>query len=165
MQGRIIAISLVHQRLYTSGDVRFVALDEYLSSLLSHLKTTMQDGAQGVSLRYDLEPVSLQTDTSINLGVVVTEWVTNAFKYAYPGGRGEVRVRLNHLPDKRVELAVEDDGIGRSDEHSAQGSGLGTRIVTAMANTMGAEVRYLVRQPGTLASLTFPLPFAKMQPA
>ena len=31
---RILAISLVHKRLYTAGDVRFVALDEYLSSLL-----------------------------------------------------------------------------------------------------------------------------------
>ena len=36
-QARIYAISLVHKRLYSSGDVRVVALDEYLSGLLDHL--------------------------------------------------------------------------------------------------------------------------------
>ena len=42
-QARINAISLVHKRLYSSGDVRFVALDEYLSGLLEHLETSMRD--------------------------------------------------------------------------------------------------------------------------
>jgi two-component sensor histidine kinase len=97
----------------------------------------------------------LPTDNSINLGVVATEWVTNAFKYAYPDRAGEIRVRLQHLPDGRLELAVEDDGVGRSDEEAAKGTGLGTRIVTAMATSMGAEVRYRPGKPGLTASLTF----------
>jgi two-component sensor histidine kinase len=154
-QGRIQAISLVHRRLYTSGDVRFVELDEYLSALLDHLSASMKDQGHGASLSYRLDPLRLPTDTSINLGVVVTEWVTNAFKYAYPDRRGEVRVRLQHLPEGRVELAVEDDGVGRNDDIAAKGTGLGTRLVRAMAQNMSADVEYQRRQPGTLARLTF----------
>ena len=157
-QARIFAISSVHKRLYSSGDVRFVALDEYLSGLLDQLATSMRAEGHGASLRYDLEPVKLQTDASINLGVVVTEWVTNAFKYAYPNRNGEVRVRLKHLPDSQVELVVEDDGDGRNDDGSVKGTGLGTRIVNAMAATMKADIQYLGRQPGTAARLIFPLP-------
>jgi two-component sensor histidine kinase/CHASE3 domain sensor protein len=157
-QGRIYAISLIHKRLYTSGDARFVALDEYLASLLDHLETSMRAEGHGASLRYEIEPLKLRTDRSIDLGVVVTEWVTNAFKYAYPDHAGEVRVRLKASPDGRAELVVEDDGIGRRAEPSAKGTGLGTKIVNAMAATMGAKMEYLPRQSGTTARLVFPLP-------
>jgi two-component sensor histidine kinase len=155
-QARIFAIASVHKRLYTSGDVRVVPLDEYLSNLLDQLATSMRNEGLGASLRYELEPVKLPTDASVNLGVVVTELVTNAYKYAYPGGPGEVRVRLKLLSSNTGELVVEDDGIGRSDE-KIKGTGVGTRIVKAMATTMGAEVQSMPRQPGTAVRLTFPL--------
>lgn len=159
-QARIYAVGLIHTRLYSSGDVRFVALDEYLSGLLEHLETSMRSEGHGASLVYQLEPIRLPTDTSINLGVVVAEWVTNAFKYAYPDWRGEVRVRLRRLTDGRAELVVEDDGIGRSENGPARGTGLGTRLVKAMAAAIGAEIEYIPRAPGTAARLAFPLPSA-----
>jgi len=157
-QGRIHAISLLHRRLYSSADVRFVALDEYLSGLLEHLETSLRAEGHTAALRHEIAPLKLATDAGITLGVVVTEWVTNAFKYAYPDHPGEVRVRLNSLPDGRAELVVEDDGIGRPADAPAKGTGLGTRIVNAMAATMGAQIAYLPRQPGTSARLTFALP-------
>jgi two-component sensor histidine kinase len=146
--------------------VRFVALDEYLSSLLEHLETSMRAGGHGASLVYDVEPLKLGTDTSVNLGVIVAEWVTNAFKYAYPQGAGprgsgQIRVRLarrgNGNGAGEVELSVEDDGVGRGDG-TAKGTGLGSRLVTAIADSMGARIEYLDRKPGTTARLVFPLP-------
>lgn len=157
-EGRIYAIALIHKRLYSSGDVRLVALDEYLTGLLDHLETAMRAAGHGATLRYELAPLKLPTDASINLGVVVTEWVTNAFKYAYPDSAGEVRVRLRDVGEGRAELAVEDDGIGRRDGRSVQGTGLGTRIVTAMAGAMSAEIRYDDRAPGTTARVVFAMP-------
>jgi two-component sensor histidine kinase len=148
----------VHKRLYSSGDARVVALDEYLSGLLDQLATSMRAEGLGATLTYDLEPVRMQTDASINLGIVVTELVTNAFTYAYPGRNGDVRVRLRQLPDRGVELMVEDDGVGRPADGAAKGTGLGTRIVTSMAGTIGADITYHARQPGTAARLTFLLP-------
>lgn len=160
-KARILAVSLVHKRLYSSGDVRFVELDEYLSSLLDHLETSMRaEGHGGVSVSHSLEPLKLRTDSSINLGVVVTEWVTNAFKYAYPDGSGRVRVMLKRLPDGRAELTVEDDGVGRTEDGPVKGTGLGTRIVRGIARTLAGEVTYQARQPGTQARLVFPLPAA-----
>jgi two-component sensor histidine kinase len=156
-QGRIFAISLVHKRLYSSGDVRYVALDEYLSGLIEHLQTSMRSEGLGASVRYDLEPIELPTDASVSLGIVLTEWVTNAFKYAYPNGRGEVRVRLSRTTDNKAELVVEDDGVGmdKSRPISTKGTGLGTRIVKAMADTMKGEVHHAARQSGTSARLSF----------
>ncbi|MCZ8548617.1 CHASE3 domain-containing protein [Mesorhizobium qingshengii] len=154
-QDRIFAISLVHKRLYGSADVRSVDLDAYLTGLLDHLRTSMRSQVHGVSLSYDIEPIELETDTSINLGVVVTELVTNAFKYAYPAGVGEIRVRLSRLPGEQAELVVEDDGVGRADGVPAKGTGLGSRIINAMCISLGAKLEYRPLEPGTAAHLVF----------
>jgi two-component sensor histidine kinase len=94
----------------------------------------------------------------VNLGVIATELVTNAFKYAYPDRSGEVRVSLRGLPGERIELAVEDDGVGRNGLGRTRGTGLGTRIVSAMAGALGGEIQYVDRKPGTAARLVFPHP-------
>lgn len=154
-QARINAIALVHRRLYSAADVGFVALDEYLATLLDHLQTSMRAEGHGASLRYELDPVKLPTDATVNLGVVVTEWVTNAFKYAYPDRTGEVRVRLKGNSNGHAELAVDDNGVGRNPNAAAHGTGLGTRIVNAVAATMNAKIEYVAREPGTSARLTF----------
>lgn len=156
-QGRIYAVSRVHKSLYNSGDVRFVALDEYARGILEHLETSMRAEGHTASLRHEIEPIKLPTDASVNLGVVLTEWVTNAFKYAYPDHPGEIRVRLARRGDGKAELVVEDDGVGRSDAAPAQGTGVGTRIVNVMASTLQGQIDYLPRQPGTAARLVFPL--------
>jgi two-component sensor histidine kinase len=133
-----------------------VTLDEYLTGLLDHLKTSMRGEGQSTTLSYELAPVRLPTDASINLGVVVTEWVTNAFKYAYPSGSaGEIRVRLRQLPEGKAELVVEDDGVGRVEGAPAKGTGLGSRIVMAMAQSLAGTVEYEQRSPGMLARVTF----------
>jgi two-component sensor histidine kinase len=157
-QARIDAIASVHKRLYSSGDARFVDFDEYLSSLLNNVETAMRDEGHGASLRYDLDALKLKPDISVNLGVIVTELVTNAFKYAYPNSSGEVRVRLRRLSASQAELVVEDDGIGRGAGAPPKGTGLGTRIVNAMARTIGADVEYVVRHPGCGARLAFACP-------
>jgi two-component sensor histidine kinase len=156
-QDRIFAISLVHRSLYSSGDVRTVTLDEYLEGLLEHLRSSLRSEGQGAQLSYRLEPLKLATDTSVNLGVIVTEWVTNAFKYAYPDGQGEIRVQLGRNDHGAAELVVEDDGVGRTEGAAPKGTGLGSRIVTAMAGSMGAAVRYEAANPGMRARLTFPI--------
>lgn len=153
-QDRIFAISLVHKRLYGSSDVRSVELNEYLSGLLEHLRTSLRGEGHGVTLSFDIEPIELDTDASINLGVVITELVTNAFKYAYPDGLGNIRVRVQRREDQ-VELVVEDDGVGRAEGAPAKGTGVGTRIVNAMSMSLGGKIEYRKREPGTASYLVF----------
>jgi len=160
IQGRIYAIAAVHKRLYSSGDARFVALDEYFKTLLDHLAASMRAEGSGANLRSELDPVKLKTDAAVNLGIVATELVTNAFKYAYPVQSGEIRVKLKQLSDREIELVVEDDGIGRSGTVASGGTGLGTRIVSAMANTLGGRIDYAAGNPGTSARLVIPVPAA-----
>jgi len=153
-QDRIFAISLVHKRLYSSDNVRSVDLNEYLSGLIDHLRTSLRSQGHGVTIASVIEPIALEIDASINLGVVVTELITNAYKYAYPDGVGEIRVLLRRV-DEQIELVVEDDGIGHAEGLPAKGTGVGTRIVKAMCMSLGGQIQRQQRDRGTAASLVF----------
>jgi two-component sensor histidine kinase/CheY-like chemotaxis protein len=153
---RIFAIASVHKRLYSSGNVRFVELDEYLPGLLENLEAGMRGQGHAAALSADIAPLILGTDAAINLGIIVAELVTNAFKYAFPESSGKIWVMLAETGDGRARLIVGDNGIGRQ-EGTVKGTGLGTKIVGAMATSMGAEISYPETTQGTVASLVFPL--------
>lgn len=153
---RIQAVAEIHKHLYSSGDVTTVSLDEYMNALLTQLGQTLAAEGHGASIKHEIEPVRIPTSAGINLGIVITEWVTNAFKYAYGGKSGEVRVYARRIDD-RLQVAVEDDGVGMAAGVPARGTGVGSKIVSTIARSLKAEVDYLRRDPGTEARLVMPL--------
>lgn len=163
--GRIAAIGQMHKLLFTTGNVGQVAADTYLAAVLSQLESVMAASGSKATLKHDLESVTLPTSDAVNMGIIVTEWVTNALKYAYPGETGgEVRVDLR-TKDDAISLAVEDDGVGRGDARNIGGTGLGMRVVSAIAGIMQANISYHSREPGTRALLTMPANRASAAPA
>ena len=157
-QARISAIASIHRRLYTSNDIRFVDAGAYIANLVEELQTAMQDTGQPHPIRLDVDPIQVPTDKAVSIGVVVTELITNAYKYAYPNGApGEIRVAMRHVDDKEVSLTVDDDGIGWSGTGKASGTGVGSKIVTAMATNLKSAVTYAKRDPGTRVELKFAL--------
>lgn len=145
---RVEAVTLVHQRLYTSDDVEFVEMDKYLQGLLDELDRMAGEDERG-SIRLQAEPIRVETDKAVSLGLIVNELVTNALKYAYPAGRGEIRVDLSRRGKDLVQLVVEDDGVGYPDGFGPKGSGLGAVIVHAMAGTVRATVELDRSHSGT----------------
>lgn len=155
-EARILAIAQIHRRLYTSPDVRAVDMDEYLSGLAEELESSLRTAERPHRIDINAEPVKMATDRAVSLGVIVTELVTNAFKYAYPQGEeGEVRVRLAR-DGALLSLSVEDDGVGMADDAPPSGTGLGQKIVRAMAASIQSRVERESTARGTKIVLAFP---------
>lgn len=154
-QRRILAIAQVHRRLYTSGDVELVDMTDYLAALIAELEETWSTPTARRPMRFDADPIRLDTDRAVSLGVIVNELVSNACKYAYAAGApGEIRVSLKRANGERFRLVVEDDGQGFEASAPAKGTGLGRRLMGAMAKSLRAEIVYEPRPLGTRATLS-----------
>ena len=154
-QMRINAIASVHRRLYTSHEVGTVQLDEYLHSLLEELEASMTDEKRPHHVALTCDRLTIATDKAITLGLIISELVTNAFKYAYDEEHaGEIRVLVERAGEGRISLRVEDDGPGFDPAAPARGSGLGTRLLAAMSGSLKSEIVY-ERDGGTCARLSF----------
>jgi two-component sensor histidine kinase len=151
--GRVLAVGQVHKRLYTSDDVMSVSLDQYLKALVADIAASAANAAGWLSLAAD--PLVVDPDRAVAVGVIVTELVLNAMKHAYSSGQGPVRVSLHAQADGRVQLSVEDDGVGGGSSSSESSAGLGHVIVEAMADKLGATVTIDTDHHGTRVLVYF----------
>lgn len=152
-QARITAIGNLHRSLYTSDDVRTVDLAAYLDTLVRELGHSMSSAGRTPDVRFEAVPIQMKTDRAVSIGMIVTELVTNAIKYAYPEGTGEIRVSLARDSDGSTILVVADDGVGWSGQGRATGTGLGGKIVGAMARSLGTEIAYAPQSRGTRVTM------------
>lgn len=151
---RIQAIAQVHRRLYTSDDVESVAMDDYLAALVGEIEDAWSTPAWPCRLKLSAEPLRLPTDKAVSLGVIVNELVTNACKYAYAESEGgEIRIGLARDGDSHFLLSVEDDGCGIPANGAPRGSGLGSKLIGAMASSLSSTLQYDPTHRGVRASL------------
>ncbi len=113
----IRSMTLVHEMLYASGDLSRVRFSEYIQKILDHLRMTFGSSATIVT-DVDISPVVMTLDTAIPCGMIVTELVTNAFKYAFPEKRPRsgndvcrIQVSLRYESNTYI-LTVSDNGVG-----------------------------------------------------
>lgn len=156
-QSRISAVAGVHRHLYTSDNIGEVDIGAYLSHLVGELSASLAGNGAVPMVKTELLRVSLPTDKAVTLGVMVGELVTNAFKYAYPPDTsGEIRVRSYRLDNGHLRVCVEDDGVGWDGTGEAQGTGIGSKVLRAMARNLEAEISYSPLFPGTSVCIEFP---------
>ena len=75
------AISLAYDQLQGSREIKQVSLEEYLGKLCSEIMPSLI-GSRPVQVESDIEPVGLDFDKAVILGLIVNELVTNSVKHA-----------------------------------------------------------------------------------
>ncbi len=128
-QNRILAMSLVHEKLYRSKDLSSVAIDEYIHDLVNALMAGYEAGGR-VSVNSNVEKVFLPVDAATSLGLIVNELVSNSLKHAFPGGKaGEIRIEAGQVAGA-LEVRFSDNGSGLPEGFDPQKTKtLGLRLV------------------------------------
>ncbi|WP_201838430.1 sensor histidine kinase [Microvirga zambiensis] len=145
-EARVHTIAQVHDRLWRHNEMRSVNLAEFLGELCVKLRGS----APHFTVGCHIDPVVVPTDLAVPLGLLVNELVTNAFKYAYPGGSGEVRIELTSDSPERLRLEVSDAGVGLpADFNPSQSRSLGMRLVASLTRQLGGQLEWQDARPGT----------------
>lgn len=153
MRSRIKSMSLVHEQLYRSGDLENIDLGTYVDQVARTLVHSHDEASGRIRVKREISKVTLDLESAIPCGLILTELLTNALKHAFPGGRGgTVRVSLSTTEDDEVELAVEDDGVGRDPDDR---SGFGLHMVELLVRQLGGSLAVEVAQ-GRLVRVRFP---------
>jgi two-component sensor histidine kinase len=149
---RVQAIAMVHDRLWRKDDVHAVELSEFLGELCEHLRAS----APNHDLVYDIAPVAVSPDQAVSIGLLVNELITNALKYAYPAGSGEVRLSLAPTRSNEIRLEICDHGVGLPAEFgSGTSAGLGRKVVSTLSRQLRGRAEWRDAAPGTRFVLVF----------
>jgi two-component sensor histidine kinase/ligand-binding sensor domain-containing protein len=139
-QQRIRTMALIHERLYTSGNLARIGFKEYLDSLVGQLVRSM--GTEAIGWTVEGDDVLLSIGQAIPAALIVNELVTNALKHAFPGGGGgEIVVRIGDHGESVTEFSVRDNGRGLPEGFNIhEVETLGMQLVATLTTQLDGEV-------------------------
>lgn len=156
MQRRIMAMSLVHELLYSKENAENVSSQQYINDLLEYLDALQNTEKMHVQFETQIEDVLFGINQSIAIGMIISELVANAFKYAFISQSNPViKIEVSLINKTEVELMVEDNGTG-FEQHESKGTGMGMRLISIFASQLNGK--FVVDSVNRFKfSLTFPL--------
>ena len=156
-QSRIGSMALIHESLYQSENLTAIDLKSYVSKLGTNLGRMYGAPAARIAMAAESDGVTLCMDQAVPCGLMINELMTNAFKYAFPGGgRGWIRVEAFGADSSAVKIVVSDNGVGIPADVDIHGGGtLGFQLITSLAEIQLQGNIELERSRGTRFTITF----------
>ncbi|KQM77920.1 hypothetical protein ASE74_16100 [Pedobacter sp. Leaf216] len=155
-RNRIFAMSLLHQKLYQSDNIKQVDMSHYFSEFLIFLRQSYALEAKRIDVYQQIQPLELDVTVAIPLALIVNEAVTNAIKHAFAADSGG-RIDISLFVDQQlVTLTVKDNGTGfeLADGHNDQSFGL--ELMRGLSQDISAKISFQVEH-GTTIKITFAL--------
>src|SRR5690606_2625768 len=156
---RIHSISVLHRRLWRSDDLELVNIESFFAELTDDLVSAWGEQWRGQIAR-DVVPLRLPGPSTLLLGLVVTELMTNAFKHAYEGAPGPVALSVKERGKARLAITVADRGVGPGGGLERTGS-FGSRLIQRLVAQLSGELEIADGRPGTAVTLVIPRPKAE----
>jgi two-component sensor histidine kinase len=153
-QHRIYAMSLIHQKLYQSDDIKTIDMAKYIPELVKYLEDSF-DISDQIQFRLSIDPVSLNISHAIPLGLIINEAVSNSIKYAFPGKR-KGAISISMVDDgAQITLVVADNGIGMPlNTNETESNSLGLELMKGLSMDIEGDISFDVKN-GTRITIIF----------
>jgi two-component sensor histidine kinase len=141
-RNRVHSMALIHQYLYSDKELTSINMGEYIPNLCKKLFNAYKLDHDLIDLRIDVEPISLDVDTAIPLGIIINELITNSLKYAFEADdEGSIEVHFAERQNQLI-LRVNDNGKGKCDKERSDIS-FGMKLIRAFEEKLDAKIEIL----------------------
>jgi two-component sensor histidine kinase len=152
---RVMSVAAVQQHLHNSARGDLIEIAPYLTKLCDSLAGSMIGENRPTVLKVVADKGEAISADAVGLGLIVTELVINALKYAFPDHKKNAAVTVRYeMHGTDWKLTVSDNGIGRPEKETGTKGGLGTSLVTALASQLDAQVTTTSSPKGMSVSVT-----------
>ncbi len=133
---RMHAMSMIHQKLYLDENASIISMPEYVSELIDYLHESF-DNENQIVFKKDIAAIDLDLKQAIPLGLIITESIVNAIKYAFlENQKGIIEISL-HQNDTDLTLKISDNGTGLPNFNTKTGSeSLGLNLMKGLAKQL-----------------------------
>jgi len=155
-KSRVRSMALIHQNLYQGKNLTGVEVKPYLEKLCSELFATYKIDTDEVGLELDIDPISLDVDTLVPLGLIINELITNSLKYAFSQSEtaaGSIAITLREEEDT-LQLEVSDTGKGYDTSAKSESEGFGQKLINSLSRQLEANLETESDTEGTRNRLT-----------
>jgi two-component sensor histidine kinase len=153
---RVMSVAAVQQHLHGSGRADSIEIAPYLNKLCASLAESMIGESRPATIDVMADEGSALSADAVSLGLIVTELVINALKYAFPDQSKPATVTVRYeTSGTDWKLSVSDNGVGRAENSGPPvKGGLGTSLVKALAHQLDAKVETTSSGAGMSVSVT-----------
>jgi two-component sensor histidine kinase len=138
---RVLSVAEVQSQLYETGGLDQIEVGLYLTKLCNGLSSSMIGESQAITIRVDADHGMIESDKAVSMGLIVTELVINAIKYAFPPPWPDAVITVSYRASgTRWTLRISDNGVGPSVKTGPAHGGLGTAIIQALVKQLGGHV-------------------------
>jgi two-component sensor histidine kinase len=145
-QNRVKSMALIHQMLYQQEKLSRINFREYINQLSEAISESFMTIPKKVEYQVNCEPVELDVDTAIPLGLIVNELLVNAHKYAFNGNdKGVITISLGQTGKDKYTLKIKDNGKGMPGNIQIEESNtLGLKLVSLLVRQIRGDIKYHV---------------------
>jgi two-component sensor histidine kinase len=134
---RVATLALLHRHLYEQRDTETVNLRAFFTQLMAQLLSAYGQRAGSVVSVVDMR---VPPSVAIPLGLIVTEAVTNAMKYAFPNtNAGQIELTVT-IANGRGHLVLRDNGVGIGEDVGGDKSGMGDILMRGFADQVSGKL-------------------------
>lgn len=148
---RIRSLSSLHAELHDLAESDTVSLQSLFARLEADFRQLLPDG---VELSLTVEGGSATPELANALLLVMNEFVSNSVKHAFAAGNGRIEI-VTRIDGHGWAIHCRDNGTATAQdaERAASASGLGTRVIQSLADSLGASLSWRSEGSGMQLSI------------